>query len=134
MGHRNIRTPTGTGALVGFIQAGFENALVDAELFASVGAEALRRPGWLPNQIHRRLAEAGNAGEAVAHRIQNKSMGRAAGRGHRHVDLNALFGFEAGRVGVVKEFDAVDEAEIDDVDGNLRVVHILERGANVVGS
>ena len=47
-------------------------------------------------------------------------------RDRGEVDLDPLLGDRAGRVGVGREDNVVDEAEVDDVDGEFGVVDIAE--------
>ena len=48
-------------------------------------------------------------------------------RGERHVDGDVLFIVDGGR-----EIHVVNQAQIDDVDGNLGIVATLQRAQNVL--
>jgi hypothetical protein len=66
------------------------------------------------------------SGEAVANLLGDLGVGGAAGRGEREVDLDLLFGDHAGGVEVGRERDAVNQAEVDDVDRELRVIDVAK--------
>src|ERR1700723_2821661 len=93
--------------------------LLDAQLFAGVGAKALWGPRGVPDDVHTGVAAAGKLLEARFYLRADVDVLGAAGRGEGHVDGDVLFFFSRFRG---REVYFVDEAEIDDVDGNLGVV------------
>lgn len=109
----------------------FLGELLDAELFAGGGGDAVRRPGRGPGEVDGGLAELLESGEAVLDSLDDLVVGGAALRGHGDVDLDLLTREHAGRVGIGREVDAVDESEVDDVDGQLGVVDVAECGEDV---
>ena len=109
-----------------------ENPLLDAELFAGVGAEALGGPGGSPDYIHGGVADAGQLLEARFYLGADVDVLGAALRGEREIDGDVLFGLVLFRcLGILggrgSEYDRIDEAEVDDVDGDLGIVATLQR-------
>jgi hypothetical protein len=105
--------------------------LLDAELFTGGGGDAVRGPGRFPSEVYGDLTELWESGEAVLDFLDDLLVGRAALRGHGDVDFDFLAREHAGGVRIRRERDAVDESEFDDVDGQLGVVDIAERGEDV---
>ena len=96
--------------------------LVDAELLFCVGAEAFGSPGRSPDHIDFGVADTGQLLEARLYLGADVDVLGAALRGEGKVDGDVLFRFFGTLGGRSSELDGVNEAEVDDVDGDLGVV------------
>ena len=103
-----------------------EARLLDAELFLGVQAEAFRGPGRSPDDIDCGIADAGQLLEPRFYLGADVNVLGAAGRGEGHVDGDVLFGLFRCVGGDGREIYRVDQAEIDNVNGDLGIVAALQ--------
>src|SRR5258706_408827 len=105
--------------------AGF-GASLDAELLAGVGTQSIRGPGGSPDNVNCRIAHSWQLFDARFHlRADVDVLGASlCGEGHLHRYILLVFGN-----GVETHF--VDEAEIHNIDGNLRVVALFQCAKDV---
>src|SRR4029450_11641008 len=85
---------------------------------------AARVPGRIPYDVDLDLAHAGNTRHRVLDHSRQLLRRRTVGRGERHIDRDRA---------IIRDIDLVDETQLVDVGGNLRIVDGLERGDDVVG-
>ena len=94
---------------------------VEAELELGAFRHHSRNPGRIEDDLDVDLAHLRQCGELAFHFGLDHVGHAAAGRGKRHAHVDALAAaFESGRRG------RVDEAQVDDVDRNLRIAHRLQ--------
>ncbi len=103
-----------------------KSALLDAELLAGVGTEALGGPGGSPHDIDVGVADAGQLLEAGFDLGADVDVFGTTLRGEGHVDGDVLLGFLGILGGRGGELNGIDEAEVDDVDGDLGIVATLQ--------
>src|SRR5260370_20385562 len=77
-----------------------------------------RVPGWIPDDLDLDFPDAGNALHLAPGVLLEHVAHAAPGRGHGHLDLHPLAALRQ-RHGLA----VIDEAEVDEVDGDLRVEH-----------
>src|ERR1022692_1328941 len=107
---------------------------LDAELFAGFGAEAFGGPGRGPHHIHGAVADAGQLLDAGFDLRADVDVLGAALRGEGHFDGDVLLrfvGIVGGRGGKVH---FVDQAQVDDVDRDLRIVATLQSAQDILFS
>ena len=106
--------------------------LLDSELLSCIGAETFGGPRWSPNDIHSAVTDAGELFDAGFNLGADVDVLGAALRGEGHFDGNILLRSIGilGRGGGKIHF--VDEAKVDDVDRNLRIVATLESAQDVL--
>jgi hypothetical protein len=122
------------GALADLDETG---VAVEAEDAAAGGGDVFGCPGGRGEDRYCGLGDGFETGEAVRYLGAEVSFGGFGGVGGDEVDVNAVFLRDAGdagagSVGVGCDGDALDEAEIDDVEGELGVIAVAEGGADVV--
>jgi hypothetical protein len=100
--------------------------LLDAELLAGVGAESFGGPGRGPDNVHGGVADAGQLLEARLYLGANIDVFWAALRSEGEVDSDVLFGFVRIFGGHVGELNGINEAEVNNVDGDLGIVATLQ--------
>jgi len=88
----------------------------------------MRRPLGFPNQIHFYFADVGDGGEAVVYLLEDQTRCGALLRGEGHGDFDPLARPRRGGVWVWAGFDGVDEAEVDEIELDLGVEAVAERG------
>ena len=81
-------------------------------------------PGRVEGELHADLADAGHGGDRVLDPRRHLAGDRAARRRQRHLD---------GDVALVVDVDLVDQAQLVDVGGDLRIVHGLQGRDDVGG-
>jgi hypothetical protein len=109
---------------------------VEAEDAAADGGDVLRGPGERGEDCYGGLGDGLDAGEAVDDLGAEVGLGGFGGVGGNEVDLDDVFLWDAWDAGagcfvVGSDGDALDKAEVDDVEGELRVVAVAESGADV---
>src|SRR5580658_8934560 len=100
--------------------------LFDAQLFAGFGAEAFGSPGGFPDDVDVGVADAGELLDAGLYLSADIDVLGASLGGEGHIDGDILLAF-----GKIVEADFVDEAEVDDVNGDFGVVALTECVENV---
>src|SRR5260370_2604529 len=99
-----------------------KSALLDAELVAGVGTEALGGPGGSPHDIDVGVADAGQLLEAGFDLGADVDVFGTTLRGEGHVDGDVLLGFFGSLGGAGGELNGVDEAGVDEVGRDVRNV------------
>src|SRR5947209_1673280 len=89
-----------------------------------VGHPALL-PWWIPHDVDRHRADARNARYRILHHDRQFLRRRTVWRRERHVH---------GDRAVIRDVDLVDQAELINIRGNLRVINGLQRAHDVVGN
>src|ERR1700680_3871564 len=84
---------------------------------AAVLCHARRRPRWIPNDVHAHLLDAGLAQQALPNVLEDEVGCWAAHGGEGEVDVDNPVFLD----------DPVDDAEVDQVDGHLRILDLRER-------
>jgi hypothetical protein len=110
---------------------------VEAEDAATGRGYVLRCPDGLGEDDDAGLGDGFEACEAVDDLGAEVSFCGFGGVGEDEVDVDDVFSRDAGDAGaggfaVWGDRDALDEAEVDDVEGKLGVVAVAEGGADVV--
>ena len=100
--------------------------LLDAQLLSCFGAEAFRGPGWSPDHIDLGVADSGELFDPRFDLGADVDVFRATLCGEGHIDGHVLL-----VVGGGVKTNVVDQAEIDNVDGNLGIVALPESAENV---
>src|SRR5579863_3613401 len=106
--------------------------LLDPQLFSGVWTEPLRSPRGSPHYIHGAVRDTRQLLDARFHLRADVDMLGAALRGEGHVHRDILLRFFGIRSGCGRKVHVVDQAQIDDVDRNLRVVATLQRAQYVL--
>src|SRR5258708_27284209 len=78
-------------------------------------------PRWVPGDADVGGADAGDEENLALGVLGDRRAHAATGRGERHVDIY----LEAALV-LLGDVHVIDEAEVDDVDGNLRVENLAQ--------
>src|SRR5690554_3283742 len=98
-------------------------SLPDAELVFSFFAHHVWTPGWTPNQFHIGFADVREILEGVVNFLHDHRTQRATEGCERHCDQH-IAGFFDIRV--------VHKAQVDDVDSDFRVIHVLQAFVDIV--
>src|ERR1700733_1532271 len=109
---------------------------VEAEDAAAGGGDVFGRPGGRGEDRYCGLGDGFETGEAVRNLGAEVGLGGFGGGGGDKVDLDDVFLRDAGDVGAggfeaAGNGEALDEAEVDDVEGELGVIAVAEGGADV---
>ncbi len=110
---------------------------VEAEDAATGGGDVFGRPDGRGEDGDGGLGDGFETGEAVRNLGAEVGLGGFCWVGGDEVDLDDVFLRDAGDVGaggfeVAGDGDVLDEAEVDDVEGEFGVVAVAEGGADVV--
>src|SRR6266851_5859926 len=93
-------------------------ALHQPELELGFLAHAVLGPGWRPHQFDARVLHARHGRYRLLHLSRQRAGDRAGGRRQGHLDVDRA---------VLVDEELVDEAEIDEGDGDLGIAHRLQR-------
>jgi hypothetical protein len=109
---------------------------VETEDATAGGGDVLRRPDGRGEDGYGGLGDGLEAGQAVDDLGAEVGLGGFGGVGGDEVDVDAVFLWDAGDAGaggfvVGSDGDVLDEAQVDDVEGELGVVAVAESGADV---
>src|SRR5450432_1281663 len=101
--------------------------LLNPKLLLRIGAEAFGSPHRTPHHIHSAVCDTGQLFDSRFHLSADVDMLRAPLGSEGHVNGNVLLGI----VGVLdwrgRKIYFVDQAQVDDVYRNLRIVTTLQR-------
>ena len=119
------------GGHVGLAELDEAGVAVEAQDAASLGGDLCGIPSWRGEEGDGRLAYLLKACEAIGDLGFELRFGGFCGVGQDEVDLDAMFFEHAGDAGsggfeVRRDGDVSDEAEIDDVAGEFRVVAVVK--------
>src|SRR5271170_3669334 len=95
--------------------------LVDTQTLAALGGDHLRRPWRIPHEVDIRFRHAGQGHDLVTRVGRDRGAHAAALSRQRHLHFDFL-----GAVVGVLYFHSIDEAEVDDIDGDFGIEAGLE--------
>src|SRR6266702_1811328 len=107
-----------------------------AKARAGFGGDAFGSPAWLVDDFDVSVADGFEGGEAALDLGDNLLFGGIVGLGEGECDVDAVARRDAGnsgarRVGIGRDRDGVDEAEIDDAACDLGVIAVAQGGQDV---